>query len=280
MLEEAAAQPFLQSKTILGNRIVYYDRGTGPVLLLLHGMFGDHLDWEPVLEPLSRSNRVVAVDLPGFGESDKPDLEYQFDLFVETVSVLINELRLGRPALVGNSFGAIVATLLASQSPESVKALVLVSGGGILMFTPEDLKNFDEKFTVENLRLLTPQFHEIFFSRVMFTRGEAWRRYVAKQSAKLFRPDYAAYTHVLQRAAGRAARIDVKPELKKLQLPVLLLWGDRDLVFPPDKSREVLPSMRNATTAIIRDAGHAPQLDNPTEFVERVKAFLDANTQQ
>jgi pimeloyl-ACP methyl ester carboxylesterase len=60
----------------------FLDRGKGPALVLIHGMFGDSLDWEPVLEPLSESHRVIAVDLPGFGASSKPRREYSADFFV------------------------------------------------------------------------------------------------------------------------------------------------------------------------------------------------------
>jgi pimeloyl-ACP methyl ester carboxylesterase len=70
-------------------------RGKGPALVLIHGMFGDLLDWEPVLEPLAESHRVIAVDLPGFGASSKPPREYSADFFVSTLheSLALRSLR-------------------------------------------------------------------------------------------------------------------------------------------------------------------------------------------
>ncbi len=270
----AATQGYVRATTILGNRLVYYDRGTGPALILLHGMFGDHLDWEPVLEPLSQTHRVIAVDLPGFGDSDKRKIECTFDLFVQTVAKLMDELQIERATIAGNSFGGGIATLLADRWPERVKALVLVSAGGILVFSEEQLKGFDEKFKAANLRLLTPQLHELFFSRVLHNRGNAWRRYLARQNAKLTRWDYAAYTEVLEHCGALGARLDVREQLGRMELPVLFLWGDHDAVFPPEKAREALPKMKNSRLELVREAGHAPQLDNPQEFVERVETFL------
>jgi pimeloyl-ACP methyl ester carboxylesterase len=69
----------------LSETIHFLDRGKGPSLVLIHGMFGDSLDWEPVLEPLSESHRVIAVDLAGFGASSKPHREYSADFFVSTL---------------------------------------------------------------------------------------------------------------------------------------------------------------------------------------------------
>ena len=68
----ADGNQFLRSCVGLRNRVVYYDRGAGTPLVLVHGMFGDHMDWAPVLAPLAARHRIIALDLPGFGDSDKP----------------------------------------------------------------------------------------------------------------------------------------------------------------------------------------------------------------
>ena len=102
--------------------------GEGRELVLIHGMFGDHLDWEPVLEPLSRSFRVTAPDLPGFGASPRNSRHrYDAELFVNAIREVTGGRRV---TLVGNSFGGQVAMLYALAHPECVSALVLVSSGG------------------------------------------------------------------------------------------------------------------------------------------------------
>src|ERR1043166_691919 len=73
-------------------RLRCVDLGKGPPMLLLHGMFGDYLDWEPVIEPLAERFRVIAVDLPGFGDSDKPDTEYDSELFIGAIRALLQDL--------------------------------------------------------------------------------------------------------------------------------------------------------------------------------------------
>src|SRR6266481_1527934 len=98
--------------------IFYYDHGKGPVLVLIHGMFGDFTDWDPILEPLSKKHRVIAIDLPGFGASSKPPVEYTGDFFVAALKALLDKLKIPRATLVGNSFGGIVCMLFALRHPE------------------------------------------------------------------------------------------------------------------------------------------------------------------
>src|SRR5437879_4171875 len=87
---DTSSTRYLKTVTIEGLDIQLFERGSGEPLLLLHGMFGDCFDWQPVLEPLSRGFRVIAVDLPGFGESGKPDVEYTGEFFVRHIDALLH----------------------------------------------------------------------------------------------------------------------------------------------------------------------------------------------
>src|SRR5258708_14811590 len=118
----------------------YYDRGRGPALVLIHGMFGDHLDWEPVLEGLAERHRVIAVDLPGFGESLKPDIDYDVCVFTLALAELLDRLGIERAVFAGNSFGGQIAMAFALEHPERVEKLVLITTGGLHEYSEQDIQ--------------------------------------------------------------------------------------------------------------------------------------------
>ncbi len=265
----------VRSAQIAGNTIAYFDRGQGPALLLQHGMFGDFLDWEPVLEPLSRRFRVIATDLPGFGQSSKPAGGYTIDFFADAVQGVLDHLEVERVVLVGNSFGGAVVSTLAARQPARVAALVLVSSAGLRPYTPEARQALFDRFTLENLLRLTPEIQAQMFS-VIFAREGPWRRrYVDKQNAKLARPDWPDFARTVAACRAPLADYDAACLVAALDLPVLLLWGDEDQVFPPEIAEAMLPRLRQGSLRYVKGAGHAPQLDDPEGFVRRILEFLE-----
>lgn len=274
-LQYEATSAYVRSLFLCNHTIVFYDRGTGPALLLVHGMFGDHLDWEPVLEPLSQEYRVVAVDLPGFGASGKLEIEYTPEVFVGVLEALLTSLGIEQAVVVGNSFGGEIATFYTLAHPERVRALVLVSSAGMRRYTPDEKGAIAAKFSETNLRALTPEIHEVLFSTIFASEHAMRWRYVAKQNAKLLRADYPAYTRVLSRCAELAFGVDTVSLLRQVEQPMLLLWGDKDVVFPPGQAKAALPLLSKADLRIIPGAGHAPQLEQPEIFVSLLASWLE-----
>ncbi len=259
---------------IAGNRIVYWEKGSGDPLVLIHGMFGDHLDWETVLEPLAESFRVVAIDLPGFGGSSKPRIAYTAEFFVETLHAFLALLGTQQPVLVGNSFGGEIAILYAIAHPENVSGLVLVSSGGFRLYTEDEKARIKEKFCIANLRLMNPAINEFVFAGVFARESEQRRRYIEKQNAKLTREDFPEYTEALFQCMVLAFNLYFEEELRSITSPVLLLWGDSDNVFPRTLAERALSLLPEARLQLLPQAGHAPQLEAPGEFVAAVQDFV------
>lgn len=255
-------------------RLTYLDVGSGPTLLLLHGMFGDHLDWEPVIGPLSRHFRVIAVDLPGFGDSDKPDVVYDRDLFVGAVRTLLDCLRLPSVTLVGNSFGGLLALLFALDYPDRVDALVLVGSGGLQPLEPAAIERARRSFSEESLLALTPEIQNVMFSPVFAHDAQARLHYVERQNAKLARPDFRAYVRAISRTIQFVLRTSCKERLGDLQCQTLLLWGERDTVMPSVIAIEAAVSIRRAQVKLLQGCGHAPQLECPEGFTRALTEFV------
>jgi pimeloyl-ACP methyl ester carboxylesterase len=260
---------------VQGTRVVFYDRGNGPALVLIHGMFGDHLDWETVLEPLGRTHRVIALDLPGFGNSDKPEREYSAEFFVAALDELLQSLGVERATVVGNSFGGIVSVLYTLAHPQIVERLVLVSSGGLRPFGGEEKQLAVERLSEENLLALSPAVHRLMFASIFAKSSEAQERYFAKQDAKLARADYPAYVRAIASSIRLVLSTYLLDRLGEVRCPTLLLWGDRDIVFPVELARQALQRLPQGKLEILPGGGHALQIDCPNEFVAALEKFLE-----
>lgn len=266
---------YVRSCTVHTGRLVFYDRGEGPALVLVHGMFGDYLDWETVLEPLSRNHRVIAVDLPGHGASDKPDFTITIQAFASALRELLNHLEIPCASLVGGSFGGEVVAAFASEHQDRTSALVLVCSAGMKVYPPEQIALLTAKFSEENLRSLTPAIQEILLSSVFHTECPERKRYLNRQNGKLNRRDFADYAKTLAQCGVLAYNTDTVSMLRRLRIPTLLLWGERDVFFPVEQARAALPLLPQARLSVVESAGHAPQLERPREFIRHLELFLN-----
>lgn len=263
----------VSSRTIGSNCIVYFDCGTGPVVVLIHGMFGDYLDWEPVLLPLSKRHRVIAVDLPGFGASDKPDRSYTVEFFTETLHELLHELGVGRAMLVGNSFGGEIAILYTLEYPADINHLILVDSGGFRHVPEEEQLDIAQRFNEDTLLALTPESKRQMLIPVLARASEQRERYLEKQTAKLKREDYPAYARAIVRSVQLAMSLYLLDRLPEITCPTLLLWGGEDQVIPLELARQALEKLPCGQLTVLPGCGHAPQLDCPEAFVRAVEGF-------
>jgi len=264
----------LRECVVLGNRVAYYERGAGTTLVLVHGLFGDHMDWAPVLEPLAAKYRVIALDLPGFGDSDKSARHYTPEFYIDALHAFFSTLDLRKIVLVGNSLGGLLSSLYAAAHPERLQSLVLVSSAGMREYSAWEQRLATDRFSLGNLLALRPEHIEPLFS-LNFAQLTSQRvAYLERQRAKLLRTDYASYARVLSECAAFAFARPVVPLLREVRLPILLLWGDRDPVFPPDLARAALPVLLQAELALIAGASHMPQMDQPEDFVRAMERFI------
>ncbi|MDR3763435.1 MAG: alpha/beta fold hydrolase [Acidobacteriota bacterium] len=256
-------------------RIAYYERGSGTPLVLVHGMFGDWRDWAPVLEPLAESFRVIALDLPGFGESRRLAGECTLENFAASLEKFFAALALRDLLLVGNSFGGMISACYAAQHSARLHGLVLVSSAGMKEYSDEEQGLVREHFSLRNLQGLRAEFVEPLFAVNFAQRTPQRERYLEGQRGNLQRADYAEYAQVLAASGQLAFAHWVVPLLEPFQGPLLLLWGEQDQVFPLPLARAALPLLRGAELVTIPGAGHMPQMDQPENFARAVREFAE-----
>ena len=290
----AASFPSFDSRTLVvdGVKLHYFCGGSGSPLVLVHGLGSSAaVEFYYNLEPLAAQHRVIAVDLPGFGQSDKPVLEYTIDLFVKAVSDLMASEGVGRAAVMGVSMGGRVALGLALTDPEQVERLILVDALGVgpprrvlayRILLTKGLGELTLSGTARALRRMNPATIRRFWGWYLNRPGRVDAilsdQRIADHGALLSKPEYrAAYLSALRSLAGMRSLRDgvvVAARLPELRMPTLLVWGRHDHIFPPSHAESALERLPNGRVEIFEGSGHTPQMEEPERFNRLVLAFL------
>jgi len=252
--------------------------GDGPLVLLLHGLGHSTHGWRRVMAPIAAAGyRVMAVDLPGFGYSDKPG-NYTMQAYVDFVAAWLDLHCVERAAVVGNSMGGAITAAFAALQRERTAAAVLVDPGGFGTEVTWMLR-------LAGLRL------------VRFLPGKLTRRRVRRGMRQVFadpsvvededvdriveldaqQGTRAAFLEIAHNAIGlRGVRPDqsVAELARDITAPVLVMWGQRDRVIPPSHAQVAMEAIHDARLVTIESCGHCPQLETPQRFTEEVLRFL------
>lgn len=281
-----AAEPLtVEHVTVHGHPRAYVRAGSGPVLLLLHGLGSNLRTWDRVIERLARDHTVIAPDLLGHGESAKPRADYSLGGYANGVRDLLSILDVDRVTMVGHSFGGGVAMQFAYQFPERTERLVLVGSGGL------------GREVTPLLRMLTlPGAGPLLTAaEIAPVRGVATR--VARLIGRLpvlqgrgldvddlmtIVDDLAtpearwAFLHVLRAAVDPFGQVVTMLDRCYLAaaLPLMLVWGEHDRVLPVDHAYAGLTAMPGSRLEIFEGAGHFPHRDDPGRFVALVRTFV------
>ena len=258
--------PELRSTTFFGRRICYYDIGSGPVLVLVHGLGGDADQWAFCYEALSAAHRVIALELLGFGRSDKPSISYRIAGFVEVLQCFLQALGIERASLLGHSLGGWIIAAFAVEHPERVDRLILNDANGI------------DKGTVKlpfDLRLSSHAQMRVFLESMFYNKDLVTDALVdLSYSQHLERGDGATIASVIE--TFRVPDEKLEPRLGKLTAPTLLLWGEQDALTPLAMAQEFQRLIRGSQLEAIPECGHFPCLEKPAEFSRRVLEFLQS----
>ncbi len=207
--------PELRSTAVFGRKICYYDVGNGPPLLLVHGLGGDADQWAYCFDALSDTHRVIALELLGFGRSDKPPITYRIAGFVEVLQRFLRALEIERASLLGHSLGGWIVATFALQFPHMVDKLVLNDAVGIdsgWIPPPVDMNVSTHAHMREILEC-------VFYDKSMVTDGLVDLSY----ALHLERGDGPTIRSVLQTFPVPDEKLDSR--IGGLKAPTLLLWG-------------------------------------------------------
>ena len=241
--------------------------GRGPVLFLFHSLLSDRASFDAIVPKLSRSFPVIVPELPGFGASKAVSggLAEVADRMAEAVQ----DAAEGREAIVlGNGYGGFVALQMAIRHPGLASRLILADCGAAFseegrqafrnMAAASKAKGLSAITDVAMRRLFAPEFQALH-PDLMRERREAFLR---------------SDPEVIQAACAALAGLDLRPELGKVGVPVLVLVGEHDEATPPPMSRELASLLPNARLKILAGCAHVPQLQAPDMFLDAISDFL------
>ncbi|CUQ67176.1 putative 2-hydroxy-6-ketonona-2,4-dienedioate hydrolase [Candidatus Nitrospira inopinata] len=262
--------------TIDDQRIAYLDVGTGPPLFLIHGFGGSMWQWEHQQRELARHFRVITPDLPGFGLSDKPDIEYRPDQLVGFFTRFMDALHIPRATLIGNSMGAGLAMAVALDHPERVDKLVLI--GGLPRDIRAKLTSPIVKRTIDTRTpswlislgnrlfggwMVTSVLEELVYDRSLITPAVLERSNRNRRLPGIIKPMLAMKQTLGLWESGYALRLDA------IRHPTLIIWGEEDRVFPSSVGHELHRLIEGSQLQTIPFAGHIPQWERP-DLVNRL----------
>jgi pimeloyl-ACP methyl ester carboxylesterase len=275
--------PHLQHVTVHGHRRAYVRMGSGPVVLLLHGLGCDHTTWAPVIDSLARTHTVIAPDLLGHGSSDKPRADYSVGGYANGMRDLLTVLGVDTATVVGHSFGGGVAMQFAYQYPERTERLVLVGSGGlgpdvtpaIRAITTPGFHQLMALLSAPGLRhVATATMRLLARSRISQVRdlGEVADIYDSFKDPRT----RAAIRHVVRAVVDWRGQIVTVADRAYLTeaMPMCVVWGADDMVIPVSHASNASALAPSARIEIVPNAGHFPHRDHPERFVKIVRDFM------
>ena len=249
--------------TVLINdiKVNYKTTGEGNDVLLLHG-WGCSLEiWKTLQSQLETKFRVTSIDFPGFGKSDEPKEVWGVEEYTQCTELLIKQLGLKDPILIGHSFGGRVSILLASRN-SNIKKVVLTDSAGV-----------------------KPQNTKISVSRVFSKMKKMSTKIIGeKMTEKLVRPfanslaseDYKNASGIMKEILKKVVDEDLQSEMPKIKASTLLIWGENDTATPVSDAKIMEKLIPDSGLVVFKGCTHYSFLENPNYYFTVVDNFLNA----
>jgi pimeloyl-ACP methyl ester carboxylesterase len=270
-----------------GDRVAYRDSGSGETVLLIHGMAGSSDTWRAMIPELAKKYRVVAPDLLGHGQSDKPRGDYSLGAFAVWLRDLLDELGVTRATIVGQSLGGGVAMQFVYQHPDYCQRLVLISSGGLGRDVGWTLRLLSAPGAELILPVIAPspvltagnKLRSWFTAAgIQSPRGaEIWSAYSSladPQTRQAFLRTLRSVVDYRGQAVSALNRLHLTSEL-----PTMAIWGDQDEIIPVAHAYAAQAARPGSRLEVLEGVGHFPQVERPTEVVRLIDDFITATSQ-
>lgn len=240
------------------NKKVYYeDRGQGKLIVFLHGWGCDHKIFDAITTPLSGTHRVIALDFPGFGESDEPDTVWGVEDYTRCLEAFCKGLSIEKPNLVGHSFGGRVSILFASRNDTG--GLVLADAAGV-----KPQRSLGYYFKVYSYKTVK------WFILKVLRDEEKMEKYRAKTGSS----DYRNATPRMKAILSKVVNEDLRSEMPKIKAPTVLFWGTEDTATPIRDARIMEKLIPDTGLITVPGAGHFAFLEQSAQFISILRSFF------
>jgi pimeloyl-ACP methyl ester carboxylesterase len=280
LVREAAVTRWVK---VHGHDVAYRQAGSGPVIVMIHGIAGSSGTWVPVMPLLAEEHTVIAPDLLGHGESAKPRGDYSLGAYASGVRDLLGVLGHERATIVGHSLGGGIAMQFAYQFPQMCERLVLVCSGGLGKEVSPLLRALSAPGTEYVLPVvLAPQLHDVVgaFGGVFGRLGlradpfltEVWQAWTRLTDVRAQR----AFIHTIRAVIDLAGqRVSARDRLYLAnEVPTMIVWGDRDAVIPVEHAHIAHELMPGSRLEVVERAGHFLPFERPELLDRLIRDFL------
>lgn len=266
-----------------GHDLFYRRAGSGPVLLLVHGMAGSSATWQPVIDELAEHFTVVAPDLPGHGRSDKPRGDYSLGAYASVLRDLLHHLDLGPATVVGQSLGGGITMQFAYQYPELCERLVLVGSGGL----GEDVSPLLRALTLPGVEYVMPVAFVPAIGNAVSGAARLLGKVGLRPSPEVVQMWLAyssladgdtrtAFLHTLRSVVDhRGQRVSALDKIYLAeQMPTLIVWGDQDRIIPVQHAHDAHDAIPGSRLEIFEGCGHFVHAEEPRRFATLLRDFI------
>lgn len=260
--------------------IHYIEKGSGfEHVLLIHGFRANSYSWHYLIKPLEEAGfHVWAIDLIGFGLSDKPDLEYDFDLFLQQITDFMRDKNIAHAHLIGGSMGGGLCLGVALLHPESVHSVTLINA----LAYPLDIPLYA---TIG--KILSPLWGLFFgpnmiqkgLEQLVYSKETVTEEQVKEYTLPYYLPGGNSAAQSTLRNFDNQKLLTLSRQFKNIQCPLLILWGRHDNLIPFAHYESFCRDFPLANKVLIEECGHIPHEEKPKEVLNAILSFLKANNQ-
>lgn len=265
--------PPMKSVQVFSQKIVYYDVGSGPTVVLVHG-FGSQasVDWGHVIQPLAAHHRVIALDQIGFGGSDKPYIDYDIQTFVDFLGEFLRTLRVEHFTLAGESLGGwvVAAYTIQALAPENAGKYAIPKPDKLILEDAAGHKAFHSDGPSPLMSSLKDGagIASILYDKSLMTDDAIRENFAIKLKAN------DGTTQRLLRANMKLDGETVGDKVAAITIPTLVIWGGDDPIVPLADGKDYAAKIPGAKMVIVPECGHAPSIEQPAEFMAALQSFL------
>lgn len=256
-----------------GERWYTLEAGQGPLIVLVHGYTGSKENWLPVMRGLAENHRVIAVDLPGWGESTpKPGADYGPVAQSRRLAAFLQAQEQPAALLVGHSMGGMVSGLMTAEHPELVERITFMSSAGV-KFTENEFARLVLKGGNPFAVYETESF-QTFLSTYVFADAPYVPTPIAGAivAARAANKDFEKAVFTQMRLGPEAFLLQKR--LPLIRQPALLLWCDGDRIIDPSAAAVFAEGLAHSTTVMLNGCGHMPMMERPDQVVQSLLRFL------
>jgi pimeloyl-ACP methyl ester carboxylesterase len=266
--------------------VLDYGTGSGTPLLFIHGLSGCWQNWLENIPFFAREHRVLAVDLPGFGQSEMPEKAISISGYADTIDALMTELDIETAQIIGNSMGGFIGAETAIRHSDRVERLVLVAAAGLSIEHVRTERKKGLRHRAENVAF--------FYLGWLASQSDVVARRRRLRTALMLlvaaHPEKLPPALTIEQVSGSGkpgfsdaldAMCDypLRDRLQHISCPTFIVWGDKDRLVPVRDAAVFEELIPDARSVVYQDTGHVPMMERPARFNADVDAFLSEATE-